>query len=119
MSKKTKVREITIVDEKGTFATLFGKLYGEAAEYDFEGIAALRNLLSNEKARLLHVIKTKKPSSLYNLAKLVSRNFKSVKDDIAVLERFGLIDLMAEKSGKRQRLRPVLAADSIRLEIKL
>lgn len=119
MASKSRVREITIVDEKGTFATLLGKLYGESAEYDFEGLAALRNILSNEKARLMHIIKTKSPKSIYHLAKLSGRNFKAVKDDVRLLVRFGFIELAHEKSGKRIRHKPLMSADIIRIDIKV
>lgn len=121
MSSKTKTREITIVNERGTFATLLGKLYGEEthAEYDFKGLGALRKALSNEKARLLHVIKQKNPSSIYHLAKLLGRNFKSVSDDIKLLERIGFIDLVTEKTGKRNRFKPVISVDTIWFQIKL
>ena len=82
MAPKTKVRQITLVNEKGTFKTLFKKFSGEKKDYDFEGLSALRNLLSNEKARILHTIKIKNPISIYNLAKILERDFKSVNDDV-------------------------------------
>lgn len=119
MPTKTKVREITIADERGTFATFFKKFSGERESYDFEGIEAFRKLLSNEKARMLHVLKTKNPDSLYHLAKLLGRDFKAVHDDLKLLERFGFVDLVAEKTGKRERLRPVLAVESLVIKIKV
>jgi len=119
MAKKTKTRQITLVDEKGTFKTLFKKFSGEKKNYDFEGLSALRNLLSNEKARILNVIKNKKPISIYNLAKLLERDFKSVNDDVKLLEKFGFIDLISEKTGKRERLKPVVVVDSINIEISV
>jgi predicted transcriptional regulator len=121
MSSRTKTREITIINERGAFATLFGRLYGDdpKADYDFKGLAVLRQALSNEKARLLHTIKQKNPSSIYHLAKLVERNFKSVSDDIKLLERVGFIDLVSEKTGKRTRLKPVISADTIWFQVKL
>ena len=119
MAQKTKIREITIVGEKGTFATFFGKLYGESEEYDFEAIAALRSILSNEKARLLHTIKTKKPNSIYSLAKMLKRDFKSVSDDINLLEKFGFIELIAEKTGNRERHQPALIVDTMYIRIKI
>lgn len=119
MASRTKTREITIVDDKGTFSLLFKKLYGEKDEFNFEGLAAFRNLLSNEKARVLHLIKAKNPSSIYSLAKLLGRDFKSVSEDIKLLERFGFVDLVAEHTGKRSRLRPVLVIDSLRIEIRV
>ena len=118
MAKKTKTREITIIDEKGTFNTLLKKFTGEK-KYDFEGLTLLRRLLSNEKARLLNVLKTKKPGSIYGLAKILKRDFKSVSDDIKLLEKFGFIDMIAEKTGKRERLRPVIVVDKINISIKI
>jgi predicted transcriptional regulator len=92
---------------------------GEHVDYDFEGIGALRKLLSNEKARIMHTIKVKSPSSIYALAKILKRDFKSVNEDLKLLERFGFIDLIAEKSGKRERLKPILVVDSIHINIKV
>ena len=119
MAKKTKTRQITLTAERGTFTTLFKKLYGEKEDYDFKGLASLRNLLSNEKARILDVIKNKNPKSMYELSRILKRDFKSVSDDIKLLEKFGFIDLIQEKTGNRQRLKPVLVVDSINIEIKV
>ncbi len=119
MAEKTKTREITIVEEGGAFTTFFKKFSSESQAYDFEGLSSLRKVLSNEKARLLHIIKTKKPSSIYALAKILKRDFKAVSSDITLLERFGFIDLISEKTGKRERLRPIIIVDSINIKIKI
>ncbi len=119
MAVRTKTREITLINDAGTFSTFFRKFTGESSDYDFEGVEALRRLLSNERARILHVIKTKSPNSIYSLAKQVDRDFKSVSDDIKLLERFGFIEMIAEKTGKRERLRPILIADVINITIKI
>lgn len=118
MADKTKTREITIVDEGNTFNAFLRKFTGEK-EYNFEGLANVRRLLSDEKTRLLHTIKIKKPSSLYGLAKMLGRDFKSVKEDVDVLEKFGFIEIIGEKTGKRERHKPVLAVDSMHIYIKL
>ena len=119
MATRTKTREVTIVEESGAFNAFFNKLTGDSKDYDFEGISALRKLLSNEKARLMHVIKTKKPNSIYELAKIVKRDFKSVSEDIKLLERFGFIDLISEKSGQRERLKPILVVDTLTINLKI
>ncbi len=119
MAKKNKVREINIVDNEGVFATFFKKFTHGESEYDFDSLSALRKLLSNEKAKILYIIKTKKPSSLYNLAKTLGRDFKSVREDISLLERFGFIEMISEKTGKRQKLRPVIISDTITINIKI
>ena len=118
MAVKTKTFDITITDDKGTFATLFRKITGES-EYDFEGLSALRRILSNEKLRLLHIIKTRSPRSLYQLAKYAGRDFKSVADDTKLLERFGFIDFTAEKTGLRQRLKPVIISDAVTITLRV
>ena len=119
MAQKTKTRQITLIDKSGRFTTLFKKFSGEKKDYDFEGLSALRNLLSNEKARMLHVIRKKSPQSIYALSRILKRDFKSVNDDVKLLERFGFLDLISEKTGKRERLRPVIVVDAINIEIKV
>ncbi len=119
MAQKTKTREITIVDKGGTFNTLFKKFSWEKKEFDFEGLSILRKLLSNEKARLLYTIKAEKPNSIYKLAKLLKRDFKSVSEDIKLLERFGFIDLISEKTGNRERLKPILIVDTIYISLSV
>lgn len=119
MAKISKIREINIVDESGVFATFFKKFTHEEKEFDFGSLSAIRKLLSNEKAKILYTIKTKKPISIYSLAKLLGRDFKSVSEDIKLLKRFGFIEMIAEKTGKRERLKPIIAADTITLNIKV
>lgn len=119
MAKRTNTLDITIDDKGGTFDFSFNKFTGKKQDYDFEGIAALRKILSNERARMLHVIKYKKPKSLYELAKILERDFKSVSEDVKLLERFGFIDMISEKTGKRERLKPVLILDMITIRIRL
>jgi len=115
---KTKTREITITESKGALS-FFRKPGTSKKDYDFEGISALRQLLSNEKARLLNVIKTQNPSSIYDVAKKLGRNFKSVNDDIKLLERFGFIELIAEKTKNRTRHKPKIVVDTMTIHFKV
>ena len=118
MAKKTKTREITITGDKGAFSVLWKK-FSKEEKFDFEGISALRRILSNERAKMLHIIKSKNPKSIYELSRFLERDFKSVSDDIKLLDQFGFIDLLSEKTGKRTRLKPVVIVDSIRIDIFL
>jgi predicted transcriptional regulator len=111
-------KEVTIRESKGAFS-LFKKPSKNKEEYDFSGISALRQLLNNEKARILSVIKTEKPSSLYALAKRLNRSFKSVYDDTKLLERFGFIEIIEEKVNNRTRHKPQIIADLITINIKI
>ncbi len=115
---KTKIRDITIKEEEGVFS-FFKKDESAKQDYDFEGISSLRKLLSNEKARILHVIKYQKPNSIYELAKLLKRNFKSVYEDLKLLERFGFIDFIEEKGKDRTRHKPEIIVDTITIHFKI
>jgi predicted transcriptional regulator len=114
----TKTREITIKESKGAFS-IFKTSGFSKEDYNFSGILALRQLLRNEKARILDTIKSEKPISIYYLAKKLKRGFKSVNDDIKLLERFGFIELVEEKTKNRVRHRPVLVVDTITINIKI
>jgi len=115
---KSKVREITIRESKGSFG-LFQKQGISKKEYDFEGLMALRQLLSNEKARILDAIKNEKPGSIYELALKLKRPFKAVFDDLKLLERFGFIDFVKEKRKNRICYKPEIAVEKIIIEVKI
>jgi len=119
MAQKTRTREINIVDDSGVFSTFFKRFSHEKTDLDFDSLASLRKLLSNEKAKIIHTIKTKKPNSIYELAKFLQRDFKSVSEDVKLLVRFGFVDMLSEKTGKRPRLKPVVNIDKIILTIQL
>lgn len=114
--KRTKVRYVDINVNKGGFVS---KLIGADKAHDFSDVKLLRNLLSNEKARILYALKSKNPKSIYALAKLIGRDFKSVREDVKVLERFGFIEFHAEKTGKRESLMPILTIEKLQIVIDI
>jgi len=119
MAKKQKkpregIRYISLEHKRGAFSTLFHMLSKESL---FGEVAQVRALLSNERAKLIHLIQEKNPSSVYELAKMVSRDFQAVRKDIALLQHFGIVKL--QKHGKtRVSLKPVLNLDSLQINIK-
>jgi len=113
----TKTRTINLSDKEGTFSTLFNRF--KSSKKQTSEVANLRHLLSNEKARLLHICKTKQPESIYMLAKLLGRDFKAVRQDIKILEKFGFIELISSHKQGRERLRPIVDADQIVITINL
>jgi len=117
MAKQIKTRTITIAEKSGTFSTIFNRLKGKKKQNS--EVFNLRQLLSNEKARLLHTIKTKQPASIYELAKLLSRDFKAVRHDIKILEKFGFIELISSHKNGRELLRPIVDADQVVITINL
>ena len=113
---RTKTRYVDINVNKEKFVS---KLIGEKKPHDFSDIKLLRNLLSNEKSRILYTLKHKEPKSIYALSKLLGRDFKSTREDVKVLERFGFIEFHSEKTGKREALRPVLIIDKLEIVIEI
>lgn len=111
-------REIFIKESQGTFS-LFKKPISDDKRYNLSGVSSLRQLLSNEKAKMLSVIKTEKPSSLYDLSKKLGRGFKAVYGDVTLLKRFGFVDIIEEKINNRIRHRPVIVNDTITINIKI
>ena len=114
--KRTKTRYVDVNVNKGSFVS---KLIGEKKSHDFSDVKLLRNLLSNEKARILHILKTKEPKSIYGLAKMLGRDFKSVRDDIKVLERFGFVEFHSTKTGNREAHTPNLVIDRLQIVIDI
>ena len=115
---KKKIREINLIGNSQSFSIFKRKNYSKKS-FDFEGISSLRKLLSNEKARILHVLKNEKPESIYLLAKILNRDFKGVYSDLKMLERFGFIGFVREKKKGRVRYRPELIIEELTINIKL
>jgi len=113
-----KIREVTIREEKGTF-DLFSNKKVKKEDYDFDGISSLHKLLNKEKARLIDCIKYKKPISIYSLAKTLERPFKAVTDDVNLLKRFGIIELIKERTKNRVRHRPVVVTDHLIIHLRI
>ena len=116
-SKNKKTRTISIFEKEGKFSTIFQR-FKSSKKQDSE-ISSLRQLFSNEKARLLHICKTKEPASIYELAKLLGRDFKAVRHDIRLLEKYGFIELISSHKQGRERLRPVVDLDELIITINL
>ncbi len=116
MASQIKTKTINLVENSGGFSAIFSKLKGNKKKSD---VSILRHLLSNEKAKLLHICKTKKPNSIYELAKLLGRDFKAVRYDIRILEQFGFIELISSIKQGRERLKPVVDADRVVINIDI
>ena len=116
--KRISVKKISVIQQQGTFSTIFNKFRGKSKS-ETTDISLLRSILSNERAKILHILKEKQPNSIYELAKLLGRDFKSVRYDISILEKFGLIEMIPIHKGKRHKLKPLLIVDSLDIQISL
>jgi predicted transcriptional regulator len=88
-------------------------------EVGFTSIEAARNFLTRERLALMRTIKTRRPASLYELAKMVKRDFKNVQADIGILERHGLVRISKEPRGKRKVKVPQVLFEEIALRIAI
>ena len=86
----------------------------------FTSIAAARNLLTPNRLALLRAVRSDRPGSIYELAKLVNRDLKNVQDDLRLLARYGLVRMADGKgSGKRRVRVPHAVFDQIELKIAI
>ena len=69
----------------------------------FTSLEAARNLLTPSRLALLRAVRTKRPRSIYELAKITGRDLKNVQDDLRTLEHYGLVRLSRSRTiGKRR-----------------
>jgi len=86
----------------------------------FTSIEAARNLLTPNRLALLRAVRSGRPGSIYELAKMVDRDLKNVQDDLRILERYGLIRMAdAMRSGRRRVRVPQSLFDEIELKIAI
>ena len=86
----------------------------------FTSIEAARNLLTPNRLALLRAVRSKRPGSIYELAKVVGRDLKNVQDDLRLLERYGLVRMTnGTRSGKRKVRVPKALFDQIELKIAI
>ena len=79
----------------------------------FTSLEALRKALTPKRLELLRIIKTKKPSSINELARFAKRDIKNVADDLKYLGQIGLI----EREETDRKTKPVIYYDRIVFEI--
>lgn len=86
----------------------------------FTSIEAARNLLTPNRLALLRAIRSKRPGSIYELAKMVGRNLKNVQDDLRLLEDYGLVQMSdGRRTGKRKVKVPRALFAQIALKIAI
>ncbi|MBS3147969.1 hypothetical protein J4219_03740 [Candidatus Woesearchaeota archaeon] len=110
----------TVLDE---FAKILAKVRkGESSfnesELSFQNIDTLRKVLTEKRMELLHAIKRQSPGSIYELAKIVDRDLKSVNTDITVLVNLGLVSLEKSKD-ERKKSKPSVDFDRLSVEIAI
>lgn len=77
----------------------------------------LKQLFSKEKMNIIYTIKNKKPSSVYELSRMLNKDFKSVYQNVIFLKDYGIISLQKIKQGNRISLQPTIIAKKIEVSI--
>ena len=110
--------EDTLSDTKQVMESLASgkKVKQQKPAIYFESLSIMRKILTDERIRILKVVKKNKPKSIYELAKALGRDNKNVNDDVRYLAEMGLLDLAKISSG-RETVTPSVSYDKIYLEI--
>ena len=83
----------------------------------FTSLEAVRNFLTPKRLELIHLIKEKRPRSLYELAQLAERGFPSVLRDVELLSKHGLVKLTRQNRSPRRSVLPRVGYAAINLWI--
>lgn len=83
----------------------------------FENLETMRKAITEERVKILKVVKQRHPESIYDLAKMLHRNLKNVSDDVHYLAGLGLIELERATANGRDKTVPFVHYDKIMLEI--
>ena len=123
---RVKSIRIAIKDEKELFNEVKGvwqkvqkgeKVKKTEAVY-FENFEAMRKILTDERIRILKMIKAERPASIYELAKKLRRDIKNTFSDVQFLARAGLVELK-KTTDVRDRTVPEVNYNKILLEIQV
>ncbi|MBI5194931.1 MAG: ArsR family transcriptional regulator [Nitrospirae bacterium] len=82
----------------------------------FDSIDTMRAVLTNKRLQILKMIRELKPSSVYELAKILGRDLKNVNQDLKLLSDIGLVTLEKTVTDKK-RVIPHVDYAKILLEI--
>jgi predicted transcriptional regulator len=98
-----------------------GKLGARKYQYEIgvPDLSWIAKILSQEKLRLLMVVRDEKPQSLYELAKLLGRASTNVFRDVQELAGFGVLELKrTQREGRAQDvMRPEFPWDGFEIDM--
>lgn len=84
----------------------------------FSSVAEYQKFMTEQKLAILAVIISKKPTSIYQLAQLVERDFANVQRDCVALAGMGFILLEEAKDAKKSKI-PKLVFPYTRILIQM
>lgn len=123
---KLKNIEIKVMSDE-TYGNHLNQLFediklGKLSEEQSPSIVArtpedVAKILTNERVRLLQIIREKKPESISELARILNRSQSNVSNDVKYLEGMGLLEL--ETKGSVLHKKPVVNYDAVRITVDL
>ena len=84
----------------------------------FNDVETLRSILTTERVRVLHCIKEKKPKSIYELAKMLDRNWRLVAKDVELLSNLGIVKL-EKKEKPKEIIRPIVNFNKMNINVAI
>ena len=105
--------------QRDTFKNLDKKILSrERYSYSFQNLNEYRRTLTQKRLELLSVIKHRKPNSIYELSKMVKRDFKNVSEDVNILLEVGLIEIERKETPQKVII-PSVKFDRLRISIPI
>lgn len=95
-----------------------GKPVKKTRKIVFEDIKTLRSIITPERIKLLHFIRTKHPESIYELAKITDRKWRAVANDIELLNNVGLVTL-EKKEKPREIVKPLVSFNKMNIGVMI
>jgi len=90
-----------------------GKSLQPKEQLFFDSVESFRKFMTIQKVELLTAIAVQKPTSIYELAKMVDRDFAAVLRDCTNLEGAGFIRLKETKNSKKTKIPALSFAYSV------
>ena len=81
----------------------------------FPNLKEMRKVLTEKRLAVLKTIKHKKPSSVYELSRILNRDLKNVLQDVSYLADLGIVKVAETKDKKI----PSVAYDRIAFEVAI
>lgn len=96
---KTKKALLVVEPQKSAIRRAFTAISKPSGKYagmtiiSFPDFETLGRVITGARVELLNAIRTRRPKSIQDLARLVDRNFKNVYQDVKILAEYGLIEI--------------------------
>ena len=119
--KKIKVQIKSLDDALDSFVKIAKKVQSKKnvktqKDIYLVNVETARAIFTEGRLKIIHIIKSKKPKSIYELAKILQRDFKNVYDDVSFLSELGILGIEENTTGRKQK-KPTLICEKILFEI--